>query len=125
MNTRLSLLFASILLFLPFAAPAADEPQISADIGPCWVDFTVTDATHKPVYLAKIHTLIRYGFLNSRKTELELSTDTNGKGKFTGLPHAVKKPIVFDITYKDLSKMVTHDPGTNCHQSLDVELGSK
>jgi hypothetical protein len=104
---------------------AAQEPQISADVGPCWVDFTVTDAAHKPVYLAKIHTTIRYGFLNKRKTELELQTDTNGKGKFTGLPHEVKKPIEFDVTYKDQSKTVTHDPATNCHASMEVELGSR
>jgi hypothetical protein len=104
---------------------AAEEPQISADIGPCWVDFTVRDAAKKPVYLAKIHTLIRYGFLSTRKMDLELQTDVNGKGKFTGLPHEVKKPIVFDVQYKEQSKMVTHDPGSNCHAAIEVELGSK
>jgi hypothetical protein len=104
---------------------AAEEPQISADIGPCWVDFTVRDAAKKPVYLAKIHTLIRYGFLSTRKTELELQTDINGKGKFTGLPHEVKKPIVFDVEYKDQTKTVTHDPASNCHAAIEVELGSK
>jgi hypothetical protein len=104
---------------------AAQEPQISADIGPCWVDFTVSDAAKKPVYLAKIHTLIRYGFLSTRKTELELQTNVNGKGKFTGLPHEVKKPIVFDVQYKDQTKTVTHDPATNCHATVEVQLGSK
>jgi hypothetical protein len=104
---------------------AAEEPQINADIGPCWADFTVRDAAKKPVYLAKIQTLIRYGFLSTRKTELELQTDVNGKGKFTGLPHAVKKPIVFDVQYKDLTKTVMHDPATNCHAAIEVELGSK
>ncbi len=119
------LLGALVVLAGSGAMVAAEEPQISADIGPCWVAFTVTDAAHKPVYLAKIHTIIRYGFLNKRKTELELQTDTNGKGKFTGLPHEVKKPIEFDITYKDQNKTVTHDPATNCHQNMEVELGSK
>jgi hypothetical protein len=109
---------------LPVAC-AAEEPQISADIGPCWVDFTVKDAAKKPVYLAKIHTLIRYGFLSTRKTELELQTDVNGKGKFTGLPHQVKKPIVFDVQYKEQTKTVTHDPATNCHAPIEVVLGSK
>ena len=104
---------------------AAEEPQISADIGPCWVDFTVKDAAKKPVYLAKIHTLIRYGFLSTRKTELELQTDVNGKGKFAGLPHNVKKPIVFDVQYKDQTKTVTHDPATNCHAPIEVVLGTK
>ncbi|MBZ5628526.1 MAG: hypothetical protein LAO06_06620 [Acidobacteriia bacterium] len=104
---------------------AADQPQLSADIGPCWVEFTVTDAAKKPVYLAKIHTIIRYGFLSKRKTELELSTDADGKGKFAGLPQEVKKPIEFTVSYKGQSKTVTHDPGTNCHQTMEVELGSK
>jgi hypothetical protein len=104
---------------------AAEEPQISADLGTCWADFTVTDAARKPVYLAKIHTIIRYGFLNKRKTELELQTDVNGKGRFTGLPHEVKKPLEFDIGYKGQTKTVTHDPASNCHAAIEVELGSK
>lgn len=120
------ILIGVLLLLVASAATAtAEEPQISADAGPCWVSFTVTDAARKPVYLAKIHTIVRYGFLNKRKTELELQTDTNGKGKFTGLPHEVKKPIEFDITYKDLTKTVAHDPATNCHASVEVELGGK
>ncbi len=114
-----------LLLVSAIAAGAAEEPQLSADAGPCWVDFTVTDAAQKPVYLAKIHTVVRYGFMSKRKTELDLSTDTAGKGKFTGLPHQVKKPIEFTITYKDQSKTVTHDPATNCHADLAVTLGEK
>ena len=113
-----------VACLLPVVSPA-EEPQISADIGPCWVSFTVTDAAKKPVYLAKIHTLIRYGFLSTRKTELELQTDVNGKGRFTGLPHQVKKPIVFDVQFKDQTKTVTHDPATNCHAPIEVVLGSK
>jgi hypothetical protein len=104
---------------------AADVPQVSAEAGPCWVEFTVTDATNKPVYLAKINTVVRYGFMSKRKTELELSTDSNGKGRFAGLPHDVKKPLAFTITYQGKSKTVTHDPATNCHASLDVSLASE
>jgi len=116
---------AAMLLLIAITATAADVPQLSADAGPCWVEFTVTNAAKKPVYLAKINTVVRYGFMSKRKTELELSTDSNGKGKFTGLPHDVKKPLAFDITYQGQSKTVTHDPATNCHASLDVALGSK
>jgi hypothetical protein len=110
---------------LAAVAGAADVPQVSADAGPCWVEFTVTDAARKPVYLAKIQTVVRYGFMSKRKTELELSTDFNGQGKFTGLPHDVKRPLAFTITYKDRTKTVTHDPATNCHASLDVALDGK
>ena len=42
--------------------------------------------------------------------------------KFTGLPHDVKKPLAFTITYQDQSKTVTHDPATNCHAAFDVAL---
>jgi hypothetical protein len=104
---------------------AADVPQLSADAGPCWVEFTVTDAANKPVYLAKITTVVRFGFMSKRKTDLELSTDFNGKGKFTGLPRDVKKPLAFTITYQDQSKTVTHDPATNCHAAFDVALDGK
>ena len=116
-----------LVVFVLYGASllAAEEPQISADLGPCWADFTVTDAAKKPVYLAKIHTIIRYGFLSKRKTELELQTDVNGKGRFVGLPQEVKKAIQFEITYKGQSKTVTHDPAANCHAPIEVELGSK
>jgi hypothetical protein len=116
---------AAMLLLITIPATTADVPQVSADAGPCWVEFTVTDAAKKPVYLATINTVVRYGFMSKRKTELELSTDSNGKGKFTGLPHEVKKPLAFTITYQDQSKTVTHDPATNCHASLDVALDGK
>ena len=116
---------AAILLLIASTATAADIPQLSADAGPCWAEFTVTDAAHKPVYLAKINTIVRYGFMSKRKTELELSTDSNGKGKFTGLPHDPKKPLAFTITYQDQSKTVRHDPATNCHATFDVSLASK
>ena len=114
-----------MLLPIAITATAADVPQISADAGPCWVEFTVTGAANKPIYLAKINTVVRYGFMSKRKTELELSTDSNGKGKFTGLPHDPKKPLAFTITYQDQSKTVRHDPATNCHATFDVSLASK
>lgn len=111
-------------MLLAMNAAAAEIPQLNAEAGPCWAEFTVSDAANKPVYLAKIHTIVRYGFLSKRKTELELQTDVNGKGRFNGLPHEVKKPIEFTVTYKEQSKTVTHDPGTNCHATMAVKLGT-
>ncbi len=83
-------LASTLFLSLTAFTARAQEPQLSADAGPCWVEFTVRDAANKPAYLAKIHTVVRYGFMSKRKTELDLSTDVNGKGKFTGLPEEVK-----------------------------------
>jgi hypothetical protein len=116
---------AAMLLLITITAAASDVPQLSADAGPCWAEFTVTDAANKPVYLAKINTVVRYGFMSKRKTELQLSTDSNGKGRFTGLPHDIKKPLAFAITYQAQSKTVTHDPATNCHATFDVALDEK
>lgn len=125
MPFRKLILRAALALLVTTTATAADMPQLSADAGPCWAEFTVTDAARKPVYLAKITTVVRFGFMSKRKTDLELSTDSNGKGKFTGLPHDVKKPLAFTITYQDQSKTVTHDPAANCHAAFDVALDGK
>jgi hypothetical protein len=122
---RRGMLFVATFLVSGPGMWAADVPQLSADAGPCWAEFTVTDAANQPAYLAKIHTVVRYGFMSKRKTELDLLTDSNGKGKFTGLPHEVKKPLEVTVTYKDQTKLVTHDPATNCHASLEVQMGSK
>jgi hypothetical protein len=116
---------AAILMTAATAIRAAEVPQVSADAGPCWAEFTVYDAAKKPLYLTKITTLVRYGFMSKRKTELELSTDVNGQGKFAGLPHEVKKPLQFVFTYKDQTKTLAHDPATNCHAVIDVYVGDK
>ncbi|MGZ4821240.1 MAG: hypothetical protein ACXVZM_06505 [Terriglobales bacterium] len=122
---RRRILIAAMLLASALGAHGAEVPQLSADAGPCWAEFTVTDAANQPAYLAKIHTVVRYGFMSKRKTELDLLTDSNGKGKITGLPHEVKKPLEFTVTYKDQTKLVTYDPATNCHEVIEVKLGSK
>jgi hypothetical protein len=121
--TRKETLCAALLMMAATLVNAADVPQVSADAGPCWVEFTVIDTARRPLYLAKITTVVRYGFMSKRKTELELSTDIQGKGKFTGLPHEVKKPLQFVFSYKDQTKTLAHDPATNCHAVIDVYLG--
>ena len=120
-------LFVSVLVVIVVGASfacAADMPQISGDIGPCTAQFKVTNGD-KPVYDAKIHTIIRYGFLNKRKTELEIGTDAKGQAKFTGLPQEVKKPIEFMVRSQGMTKKVTHDPATNCRANFEVSLGAK
>ncbi len=118
-------LLITALLFAFALTRAADIPQVSADVGPCTANFIITDAAQKPLYDAKIKTIVRYGFLSKRKVELEIGTDAAGKARFTGLPHEVKKPIEFTIRYKGMTKTITHDPATNCHANFDVALGAK
>ena len=59
---------AVLLLLLSGISVAADTqeiPVVNAGLGPCSVDFTVEDGSHKPLYDAKINVTIRYGFLRS------------------------------------------------------------
>jgi hypothetical protein len=101
---------------------ATDVPVIKAELGPCSADFTVTDAENHPLYDAKIHVTIRYGFMSKRKSELDIGTDSDGKARIEGLPNKVKKPLEFKISHGEMTKMLAHDPGLECQASFNVAL---
>lgn len=106
------------------AGNPADVPTISAGMGPCTADFTVVDTSNKPVFDAKIHTTVKYGFMSKRDTDLELGTNSDGKARIEGLPQKLKKPpMEFTIRSGDLTKSVTNDPAANCHPTFAVTLG--
>lgn len=111
-------------LFLATSIPLAANniPNISADVGPCSVDFTVEDAAHKPIYDAKIKVLVRYGFMSVRKIELEIGTNSDGKARLLGLPSRSKKPLEFRITHGEKSKTVEYDPLARCNANYTVTL---
>lgn len=118
---RGSLLF----LFLCGGLPAAQSPEIPAvdgGLGSCRADFTVKDGSDKPIYDAKIHVTIKYGFLNKRKSELEVGTNSDGKASVTGLPNLPKKPLDFSIKSGTVSKTITDDPSETCTAKFDVTL---
>ena len=123
--------FLLTLAFLAGASPgyarsaaAVEVPVIKGDLGPCSADFTVLDSNGKPVYNAKIHVTILYGFMNKRKSDLEIGTNSDGKARIEGLPDRLKKPpLEFRIRGGDLTKSVTQDPATDCHASFNVPLG--
>ena len=117
-----SLIFAGLSLG---PAHAADVPVIKGELGPCSADFTVTDSAHKPLYNAKIHVTVRYGFMNKRKTDLEIGTNSDGKARVEGLPDKVKKPLEFQIRHEQRVKSLTHDPAANCHANITVVLGTQ
>jgi hypothetical protein len=101
-----------------------DVPSISADVGPCTADFTVVDSFNKPVYDAKIHVKVNYGFMSKRKTDLEIGTNSDGRARFEGLPEKLKKPpMEFTIRRGDETKSVTNDPAVACHPTFTVSLG--
>jgi|SRR5690348_5467766 len=106
----------------PSAQQAQDVPKIDGGVGACRADFTVRDGEKKPIYNAQISVQLRYGFMNMRKTDLQVGTNSDGKARFTGLPNFPKKPLAFHIKSGTVSKTVTDDPETNCNAVYDVVL---
>ena len=76
-------MLASLLLCAAGARSVAgntvDVPTISGGMGPCTAEFTVVDASHKPIYDAQIHLKVKYGFMSKRDTDLEVGTNSDGK----------------------------------------------
>jgi hypothetical protein len=99
-----------------------EVPVVDAGIGACRADFTVKDEAGKPLYNAKISVSIKSGFLNRKKTELEVGTNSDGKARVTGLPAMPKKPLEFEIKSGTVSKSVTDDPSATCNAVYDVTL---
>ena len=104
------------------AQQAQEVPKIDGGAGSCRADFTVRDGEKKPIYNAQISVQLRYGFMNMRKTDLQVGTNSDGKAQFTGLPNFPKKPLAFHIKSGTVSKTVTDDPSTNCNAVYDVVL---
>ena len=121
-------MLASLLLCAAGARSVAgnpvDVPTISGGMGPCTAEFTVVDASHKPIYDAKIHLKVKYGFMSKRDTDLEVGTNSDGRARMEGLPEKLKKPpLEFNIRSGDATKLVTSDPAADCHPSFTVTLG--
>ena len=123
---RIIILLCTLFVFILNAGPtSADSPEVpvvDAGLGSCRADFTVKDGSDKPLYNAKISLTIRYGFLNKRKSEVEVGTNSDGKARVIGLPNLPKRPLDFLIKSGDLSATVTDDPSTNCNAVFNVIL---
>ena len=103
------------------AAPTPALAVISARLGACAADFTVTDPDGKPVYAAIIHVRIRYGFLSLKRMDLEVGTDSDGKARIEGLP-AKAKPLVYDISKADKKTTADQDLSRNCTATYALSL---
>jgi hypothetical protein len=130
MKVLFALLLQTILLATCALAQQPPKPsvpvtEISADLGSCRVDFKVTDLLGKPIYNAKITTVIRYGFLSKRKLSLEVGTNSDGRARFVKMPEEVKNPLEFAASYKGDSAIITWDPGNNCEAEYPILLGKK
>ena len=97
-------------------------PVIDGGLGPCTADFTITDTADKPVYAAKIKVHIAYGFASVHKLDLEVSTNVDGKARFTGLPNRVKRGLFFDASEGDRIGNAFDDPSKTCQAQFTVTL---
>jgi|SRR5579862_1583057 len=100
-------------------------PVVDGNIGPCSVDFTVTDESGSPVYAAKIKVRIAYGFMYARKLDLEVGTNVDGKARFAGLPERVKRGLFFEASESDRTAEAFDDPATTCKNQFTVVLRKK
>jgi hypothetical protein len=119
----LSLLVAGVLLASQQQVPV---PQVNANLGPCTVDFTVSQGTNQPLYNAEISVKIAYGFMGVKKMDLKVGTNNEGKARFVGLPEKVRRPpLTFVVRAKGLSKTVNYWPSVKCQASYSVVMGGR
>ena len=120
------LLATAVLICQTTAAPDPKAvPVIDGGIGPCSADLTITDASGAPVYAAKVSVHIAYGFMNVRKLDLELGTNTDGKARFTGLPSRIKHGIYFRASEGDRAGEAFDDPANTCQAKFTITLQKK
>ena len=100
-------------------------PVLDGAAGPCSADFTITDAAGAPVYAAKIKVHIAYRFGSFHKLDLELSTNADGKARFTGLPDRVKRGLTFYASEADRTGEAFDDPAITCNPQLTIALQKK
>lgn len=118
--------FLSAVLALAVSATAQEKkqeiPNVDAGIGPCRVEFLVNDANTKPVYNAKISTLIRYSTFGVKKMELEVGTNSEGYARMSGLPSLPKYNFVFTISKDDKSTESEYNSLAGCNQKVMIVL---
>jgi hypothetical protein len=119
------ILLVLICSALGIAAQTPDPhsvPAIDGALGPCTADFTVNDSAAKPVYAAKIKVHIAYGFASIRKLDLEVSTNADGKARFTGLPNRAKRGLFFEASEGDRTASAFDDPSNTCQAQFTLAL---
>ena len=100
-------------------------PSVNAELGPCTVDFTVTDRIHKPIYGAIIQTRFKYGIWGFRSMNLVVYTNSDGRARVEGLPAVLRRPpLYFTITYRNLEQ-TWYWTGLRCHETATVVLNTQ
>jgi hypothetical protein len=126
-QAAMTLLIGSCLGAWAFARPSETaEPVVNANLGPCRVDFTVSQNTNRPLYNAQISVSIAYGFLGMKKMDLQIGTDNEGKARFVGLPSKVHNPpLTFVIKYNGRTKNVDYWPQVQCRARYSVIMEAR
>ncbi len=113
----------------PFVASQTPDPHsvpaIDGGLGSCTADFTVTDTASAPVYNAKIDVHIAYGTWSIRKLDLEVSTNVDGKARFTGLPNQLKRGLFFEASEGDRQAEAFDDVNKTCTAQFTLQLRKK
>jgi hypothetical protein len=117
-----ALVFSAVAPSMMIPQSQTPPSEISADLGPCSAQLTVTDVDGKPVYGARMTARVQYGFAGVKKLDLEAYTGTDGKVKITNLPESLKKPMVIHIGKDDKADEVEFKPSVHCHATFDVQL---
>ncbi|HXH49137.1 MAG TPA: hypothetical protein VNM47_07305 [Terriglobia bacterium] len=123
MALSLSLLFAAAAFASQQSVPV---PQVNANLGPCTVDFTVSQGSNQPLYNAEISVKIAYGFMGMKKMDLKVGTNSEGKARFVGLPEKVHNPpLAFVVSAKGLTKTVNYWPSVKCQARYAVVMDGR
>jgi len=100
-----------------------DVPVTDGGAGPCSIELTVIDSDAKPVFSALVNVHMAYGFVGAHKLDMGVYTNTQGKGKFTGIPAKVRNPpIEFRATKGTLAGTATMDPVSECQAKHEIIL---
>lgn len=103
-------------------AEAHTIPSLDGGIGPCTADFLITDPDNKPVYNATIKVHIAYGTWSVRKLDLQISTNIDGKARFTGLPNKIKHGILFHASEGNRVGEAFDDPANTCKAQFPITI---
>jgi hypothetical protein len=129
---KITMSVALAILFSPAPQAQTTTPPdsktvsvIDGGIGPCSVDFTVTDLAQAPVYAATIKVHIAYGFMYLHKLDLEVGTNASGKARFTGLPDRTKQGLFFRASDGGREGSAFVDPAKTCKADLTIVLQKK
>src|SRR4051812_6337160 len=113
---------AALALLFVMAQKPDDVTLMKANLGgSCSADFTVKDASGKPVFGALVHVKVRYGFAGVKRADLEVGTSSEGKARVEGLPDKAR-PMTWEVKKDAKTIEVTQDVADTCRATFDVVL---